>query len=198
MVWCALLNISDKMPAMKDLIKKDQAIALFDTGIDIISQLKSVDGSVASSTLCNVFVILLDIVSNDYVTKKYLQDNDILSECLLVFKTDDVWTCQGEELLRSATHFFRWCCFKNLLDKSSDYETILPLLVMVLKEYPSNSTIRNAAVHILHSACSLVTDKKIIERSGTVEVLGALLKSEDINEEAKNKVRTLTNKITAP
>ena len=102
------------------------------------------------------------------------------------------------KIIRRSTVFFEWCCFKNLLNKSSDYEMLLPLLVMVLKEYPSNSTIRNAAVHILHSACSLVTDKKIIERSGTVEVLGALLKSEDINEEAKNKVRTLTNKITAP
>ena len=131
------------------------------------------------------------------MTKKYLQDNDILSKCLVVFKKDDVWTCQGEELLRSATHFFRWCCFKNLLDRSSDYEMLLPLLVMVLKEYPSNSTIRNAAVHMLHSACSLVTDKKIIERSGTVEVLGALLKWNDISEEAKTTVRSLIHKIIA-
>ena len=47
-------------------------------------------------------------------------------------------------------------------------------------------------------ACSFVADKKIIETFGAVEVLGALLKSEDINEAAQKLVRTLTNKITAP
>ena len=88
-------------------------------------------------------------------------------------------------------------CLKNLLDKSSDYEMLLPLLVMVLKEYPSNSLIRNEAVHIIHSVCYLVTDKKIIDTSGTVEVLGALLKWNDISEEAKTTVRSLIHKIIA-
>ena len=74
---------------------------------------------------------------------------------------------------------------------------LLPLLVMVLKEYPSNSLIRNEAVHIIHSVCYLVTDKKIIDTSGTVEVLGALLKWNDISEEAKTTVRSLIHKIIA-
>ena len=99
--------------------------------------------------------------------------------------------------MRSATVFFECCCLKNLLDKSSDYEMLLPLLVMVLKEYPSNSLIRNEAVHIIHSVCYLVTDKKIIDTSGTVEVLGALLKWNDISEEAKTTVRSLIHKIIA-
>jgi hypothetical protein len=42
-IWNALRNITCKKDAMKDTINKDQAIALFDTGIDDISQLKSVD-----------------------------------------------------------------------------------------------------------------------------------------------------------
>ena len=197
-VWCALQNISNKMYAIEDLINKDQAIALFDTGIDIISQLKSVDGPKASSTLCRVFFTFSNIVSNDYVTKKYFQDNDILSKCLEVFKKDDVWTCQGEELLGSATRFFRSCCSRNLWDKSSDFEMLLPLLVMALKEYPSNSWIRNEAMYMLDGACSLVTDKKIVERSGVVEVLGSLLNSDDVDEADKNIVRYLIHKITAP
>ena len=197
-IWLALKNITCNRAAMKDVSNKDQATALFDTGIDIISQLKSVDDPKASSTLELVFETFFNIVSNDYVTKKNFQDNDILSKCLEVVKKDDAWTWQDEEFLRSLTLFFISCCVENLLVRISDYEMILPLLVVVLKEYTSNSRIRNEAMDMLDGACSLVTDKKIIERSGAVEVLGALLKSNDINEAAKNTVRTLINKIIAP
>ena len=197
-IWLALKNITCNRAAMKDVSNKDQATALFDTGIDIISQLKSVDDPKASSTLELVFETFFNIVSNDYVTKKNFQDNDILSKCLEVVKKDDAWTWQDEEFLRSLTLFFISCCVENLLVRISDYEMILPLLVVVLKEYTSNSRIRNEAMDMLDGACSLVTDKKIIERSGAVEVLGALLKSNDINEAANNTVRTLINKIIAP
>jgi hypothetical protein len=195
-VWCALRNITCRWDVIEDVINKDQAIALVDTGIDIISHLKSVDDPNALSTLEHVFITICNIVLYKYVTKKYFQDNDILSKCLEVFKKDDVWTCQDEELLRSATIFFNYCCIKNLFGYSSDYEMLLPLLVMCLKEYPSNSRIRNAAIEMLDDACSTIDDMKIIERSGAVEVLGALLKSEDIIEDAKKTVRTLTHKIT--
>ena len=184
-VWCALQNISNKMYAIEDLINKDQAITLFDTGIDIIYQLKSVDYPEASSTVEHIFVTLYNIVFCNYVTKKYLQDNDILSKCLVVFKKDDVWTCQGEELLRSATLFFRWCCFKKLWNKSSDYEMLLPLLVMV-----SNSGIRHDAMFMLDGA-------EIVERSGTVELLESLLNMEDVNEDTKKMVRYLIHEITS-
>jgi hypothetical protein len=69
---------------------------------------------------------------------------------------------------------------------------------MVLKEYPSNDEIRNKAMYVIRDACSTVNDRKIIERSGAMEVLGALLASDNINEAGKNKVRTLTRRITAP
>jgi hypothetical protein len=197
-VWCALGNITRKTDVMKVVINKDQAIALFDTGIDIISQLKSVDGDIASGTLRDVFATIHNIVLNDYVTKKYFQDQSILSKCLEVFKKNDIWTCQDEKLLKRAIKFFYCCCRRNLLDESSDYKMLLPLLVMVLNEYPSNSTIRIRAISMINGACSMVDDKKIIERSGAVEVLGALLKSDDINEETKDTVRTLTHTIIAP
>jgi hypothetical protein len=183
-VWYALRNISSEMDEMKDLINKDQAIALFDTGINTISHLKSVDYPEASSTVEHIFVTLSSVVFCNYVTKKYLQDNDILSKCLVVFKKDDVWTCQDEELLQSATRFFVLCCFKNLLDKSSDYEMLLPLLVMV-----SNSGIRHDAMYMLDGA-------EIVERS-TVEVLESLLNMEDVNEDTKKMVRYLIHEITS-
>ena len=104
-----------------DVMKEGQTIALFDTGIYVISQLKSVDDINASNTLIHVF-ITFDSIN---VTKKYFQDKDILSKCLEVFKKDDgTWTSRSKIV--------------SLLDMSSDYEMLLPLLIVVLKKYPSH------------------------------------------------------------
>ena len=75
---------------------------------------------------------------------------------------------------------------------------LLPFLVMVLKEYPSNDhNIRKMAIDMLNDACSTVNDKKIIERSGVMEPLVALLASADNHEYTKNAVRALIRKIVA-
>ena len=196
--WGALNNITSKMDAMKDAINKYQAIALFDTGIDIISQLKSIDGGVASGTLGSVFGTLYNVVFCNYVTKKYLQDKDILSKYLEVFKKDDgTWTCRSEIVMAGAITFINCCRSKKLLDKSSDYEIILPLLVIGLKKYPTNDEIRRRSFYLIGSACSTVNDRKIIETSGVMEALVALLVSDAINEAVRDKVRALIRKIIA-
>ena len=110
----------------------------------------------------------------------------------------DTWTCRSENAMKATILFFYTCCFNNLLVRSSDYEILLPLLVMVLKEYPSNDGIRYQAMYVIRDACSTVNDRKIIERSGAMEVLGALLASDNINEVEKRKARFLTRLITAP
>ena len=103
-------------------MKEDQTIALFDTGIYAISQLKSVDDINASYTLIHVFITFDSIK----VTKKYFQDKDILLKWLEVFKKDDgTWTSTRSKIVA-------------LLDMSSDYEMLLPLLIVVLKKYPSH------------------------------------------------------------
>jgi hypothetical protein len=201
-VWNALNNITavgtDVMT--EDAINKEQAIALFDTGIDVISQLKSVDSDVVSEILEYVYGVLNHCIMflRKHVTTKYFHDKDILPKCLEVFKMDDdgdTWTCKSENAMESTILFFNTCCLKNLLDRSSDYEMLLPLLVMVLKVYPSNYEIRNKAMHVIRDACYKVNDRKIIERSGAVEVLGALLASDSINEAEKRKARSLTRLI---
>ncbi|OEU08143.1 hypothetical protein FRACYDRAFT_250371 [Fragilariopsis cylindrus CCMP1102] len=203
-VWMALVNITafETDVMTEDVINKDQAIALFDTGIDVISQLKSVDGDVASEILEFVFETFFNVVSNDYVTKKNFQDNDILSKCLEVvakrMMRGETWTCRSENVIFGTILLFHTCCCKKLLDRSSDYEILLPLLVMVLKVYPSNDEIRNKAMVVIQYACEFVNDRKIIERSGAMEVLGALLASDNINEAGKRQVRFITRLITAP
>jgi hypothetical protein len=195
MVWSALRNIY----VMEVVISKDQVITLFDAGIDVISQLKSVDDVYASYTLRHVFRSLYNIVWWDnYVIKKHFQDKDILSKCLEVFKKDNgTWTCRSKIVMAGAIEFFNQCHDKLILKKSSDYEKLLPLLIMVLKKHPSNNTLRNCAFEMIDGACSTANDRKIIVGSGVMEVLGSLLTSDNINEGGKQRVLTVIRRIIA-
>jgi hypothetical protein len=198
-VWNAFRTLSHFLTT-DSLMSQEQAIAIFDTGIDVISQLKSVGGDIASETLESVFYTFSDLLVENYITKKYFKDKNILSKYLEVFKKNGTWnlrSCEG--LLQEAGDFFDSCRFRNLLDESLDYEMILPLLVVVLKKFPSNDKIRERVVNILDDACSSETNnKKTIFRSGIMKPLGLLLASDEINDEdEKNKVRTLISKIIA-
>jgi hypothetical protein len=100
--WVAL----DKIISKTRVMEEDQKIALFDAGISVISQLKSVDGSIASITLLHVSCTFKNI----HVTKKCFQDKDILSKCLEVFKKDDgTWTSRSEIVMARAIGFFYKC-----------------------------------------------------------------------------------------
>jgi hypothetical protein len=196
-VWNALRNLTCNLTTDFLLIT---ALNIFDTGIDTMSQLKSVDGDIASEILEHVFCTSNNIVHANYITKKYFQDGNILSKCLDILKKNGVWNFRSREgLLHEAMNFVDCCCINNLLDESLDYEMILPLLVVALKQFPSNDKIRGYAVNILDEACSSEpNNKKFILKSGVMEPLGSLLASDEINDEnEKNKVRTLISKIIA-
>ena len=198
-VWRACRNLTCVL-SCNSLMIQDTSIIIFGTGIDIMSQLKSVDGDITSETLKHVFYTLTTIVNHDYLTKKYFQDNNILSKCLEVFKKNGTWnlrSCEG--LILNAVDFFDMCRIKNLLDESLDYKMILPLLVVALKKFPLNYEIRCYVVSILNYACSSeANNKKSILRSGVTEPLVLLLASDEINDEdEKNKVRNLISKIIA-
>jgi hypothetical protein len=197
-VWNAFRNLTTILMT-NSLISQDKAITIFERGIDLMSQLKSVDNSIASEILEDVFFTFNHILyDNNHLTKKYFQDKNILSKCLEVFKNNGAWDCRTEEVTKYGIQFFDSCCNNDLIDDSSDYEMILPLLVVVLKKFPSNDKIRVNAMNMIYDSCSTINDKKIIERSGALEVLAALLASDDTNDEAeKDTVRTLIGKIVA-
>jgi hypothetical protein len=210
-VWLALRNITCKKDAMKDTISKAQAITLFDTGINIIFQLKSVDGPIASETLEHVFITPHSIIFDNYITTEYFHSNDkhILSKCSEVFIKQDndnksSWkenSRRSETTGKCAIHFFNRCCIKELLDRNPDYEILLPLLVMGLKRFPSNDSIRNNTLLLLNSYCSIINNKKTIKNSDAIGVLRELLDTSSDNSNnnikfaEKNKASTLIVKI---
>jgi len=60
---------------------------VFDSGVDILAQLKSVDDSIALKDMCCVFHTLGNISRQDCVKKNEFKEKDILSKCLEVSNT---------------------------------------------------------------------------------------------------------------
>ncbi|OEU11738.1 hypothetical protein FRACYDRAFT_244861 [Fragilariopsis cylindrus CCMP1102] len=195
-----------------ELLGQELALAVLDLGMKNITELNKV--------VVDEHPIALDIVRAIFDTK-YFRDKNILSKCLEVFKNEKnnnvSWIgggrryCENEEkLLKSATRLFAVCCRKKLLDEcSSDYENLLPVCVMSLKEYPTNEQIRKNVLKLLNGAL-LRTDnnnevvhhdddqrRTIIEKAGTIEALSSLLTTKGINETEKTKIRKVISKIIA-
>jgi len=200
-IWAvqSVLGALSNIILLKDhAIGKEKAVALFNTGVDIISQLKFVDGPVASRVLEHVFHTLSTIVENDYMTKQYFQYKKTLSESLDVFTKDDTWSNRTEKVADEAIYFFNICRIKDLLDEGSDYEVLLPFFAMGLKKFPSNKLIRTNTVKFLYHTCTTVNGRKHLEKAGAMESLSLLLTSDDISEEEKKTVRKVIVKIVAP
>jgi len=186
-VWAALASLACHTGAMETAINKDKANILFDTGIDILVQLKSKD--IATSVLGNVFVTLRNIVCCQYMEMKQFQETTILSKCLDVFRNKDgMWGGRSEPVTDKAIRFIVSCYETDLLDWDDDYEMLLPFLAMCLNKFGSVDRILESAIFMIHDACYTIDEKKIIERSGIMEPLGALLASNDINEAQKKRV----------
>mmetsp|Transcript_21449 Transcript_21449/g.23836 ORF Transcript_21449/g.23836 Transcript_21449/m.23836 type:complete len:136 (-) Transcript_21449:11-418(-) len=135
------------------------------------------------------------------MNKKHFQNKHIFSKCLDVFRKDGIWGDRSEELTDAAIYFLLYCCIKDLLEDSDDYEMILPFLAVGLKKFGSNQHSKNIlwnAVTLIHKACDSIQDKKIIERSGVMEHLSVLLALHDIDEDQKKKIRKVIVKIARP
>mmetsp|Transcript_48063 Transcript_48063/g.54460 ORF Transcript_48063/g.54460 Transcript_48063/m.54460 type:complete len:455 (+) Transcript_48063:223-1587(+) len=200
-VQSVLAALSNIILVKEDVIGKETALAFFNTGVDIIAQLKYVDGPIASKVLEHVFHTLSTIVDNEYMTKQYFQYKKTLSESLHVFLTEDegTWSNRTERVVDEAIYFFTMCRMKQLLDDDHDYELLLPFLAMSLKECSSNTLIRTNTVKFLFHACNTVNGKKHLEQAGMMESLSLLLSSDnDIPEEEKQAVRKVIAKIVAP
>ena len=207
-------RITNEEKIVKDKIGKHQAIILFDVCIGILSQLDLHagvlseiydpclhDDPVNSSTLRNLFQILPTLIRYKHVKKTHFWDTNVLSKCLDVFKKDETWVDRNEEVTASAIDFFHMCHQENLLDRGEDYEMLLPFLVIGLKKFPSNISIQSSVVWLTYGACDTIDDKRIIEKSGVIEPLAALLLLDEIDgvfEQFKMNVRKLIVTITTP
>mmetsp|Transcript_62871 Transcript_62871/g.70318 ORF Transcript_62871/g.70318 Transcript_62871/m.70318 type:complete len:275 (+) Transcript_62871:2-826(+) len=200
-VWGAFMSIIGTPNVKLSDEQWWQALMVFDTGIDIITLLKSIDGTIATETLQNVFITFSHIVENDDMSKEFFKDRNILSKCLDVFKKkDNTWECRTELLMDSAVKFINVCWMRGFFNQGSDYEQLLPFIITCAKKFQTNVNIQVITFVYLRTISTMDNGKSIIDidRSSAMEVLEALLALDEISEDMKNRVRKIIDWITAP
>jgi len=222
-IWGAFKNITYIVD--KDVMKKEQAIDLFDSAMRMIRTLvvrnytdhdidtNDTNMTTASNTARNMFDTLTNLVLHNYITKEEFKDKEALSKCLKAVAmvpnnkknnnnndNNKNNTTPSSLLLKSIIVFLQACSKNDLLEhgNASDYESIVPLCVSCLKECSTNPTIRTFVVDLLTEACnSSNNNNKMIEKAGALEALSLLVTSIYINEDEKKNVRSLIVKICA-
>jgi hypothetical protein len=202
-IWISFVNIIVGNGIL-DLIGKEQTMHLFDAGMDIIKKLKFINDRHTIAITTNVGGPVFDALNNifygtNYVTYNECKDRNFLSHCLNVFKKDDgTWIYGSEELIRRAINCIDTCHSKKLFTGIKDYESILPLCVLCLKEFPTNDKIRANVRRLLTGACSSRVNNRTIEKTGVLEDIVPLLTSDTIDDDEKTKWRDIATKIIAP
>lgn len=95
-----------------------------------------------------------------------------------------------------ALRLFLECRKQDLIPEDSDYEHLLPMLVGVLKE--SSLVHAECVLDLLMSALDANLNKDVMEKSGVVEVLGLMLKSDQFPDSWKSKAREILRIVLAP
>ena len=182
-------------------VTKEISNMVIDAAIQTMSATGDIDHAIATETLANVFNSLYRITYHGFVTQEEFQDKNLMTHCLDVFKRDVTTSSDGdEELLEEAISFLYGCHEKELLCKGSDYEKVLPLCVMGLREFAfDNENIREWASKLLDGACSNIDNKaSIMMAEGAIEAIAPFLTFEDVTSDDKEFMRNLIRKIVAP
>ena len=79
----------------------------------------------------------------------------------------------------------------NLLTQASDFQSVLPLLAVALKEFPSFTF---TAITLLEKVSDAIENKSTIEKAGVLGALVPLLERDDTRH-VKDRVRNLVAKI---
>ena len=86
----------------------------------------------------------------------------------------------------------------NLLTQASDFQSLLPLLAVALKEFHGidrGANILTTVLFLLEKATDTIENKSIIEKSGVLGALVPLLETDNTVEHVRKKVRNLVVKI---
>jgi hypothetical protein len=202
-IWMTFVNII-ACNGILDLIGKEQTMHLFDSGMDIIKKLRLINDGHSIAITTNIGGLVFDALNNifhgtNYVTYNEFKNGNFLSHCLNVFKKDDNnWVYGSEELIQRAINFIDTCHNKKLFARKKDFESILPLCVLCLKEFSTNDEIRANVRRLLTGACSSRVNKRTIEKTGVLEGIVPLLTSDTIEDNGKIKLRDIATKIIAP
>lgn len=199
-VWNAIMNVYCNADI---IVTKAISTLVVDTAIETMQILGPIDHQIAEEALANIFNCLYRIIHHDFVSKKDFHKKDILKHCVGVFqhKMGSSEDCPDwdEELLEEALSFFYGCHEKSIFDKSTDFESVLPLCVRGLQDFAQdNDNIMEWATKLLDGCISNIEKKESkILAEGAIEALAPFLTSKDVCTAEKDNLRKLIRKIVA-
>jgi len=199
-VWNAIMNVYCNADI---IVTKAISTLVLDTSIETMPVLGPIDHELADEAMANIFNCLYRIIHHGFVSKKEFQKKNLLNHCLGVFRhkmaSNEDFFDWDEELLEEALSFLYGCHEKSLFDKSTDFESILPLCVRGLQEFAQeNDNIREWATKLLDGCISNIKEKESkVMAEGAIEALAPFLTSKDVSTEEKDELRKLIRKIVA-
>ena len=99
---------------------------------------------------------------------------------------------RNDRLMRCALRMLTDLSNNNLLTQASDFQSLLPLLAVALKEFPSDTFC--TAIPLLEKATDAIENKSTIEKAGVLGALVPLLERDDTRH-VKDRVRNLVANI---
>jgi hypothetical protein len=182
---------------------KDRFCSIVNSCLDILAKLLSRDDRTSFDIMSIAFSILgnaskISTKMKDYVVIREIRNKGIISKTVEVFKMDDdSWNFRDNKLLRSVLCMLTDLNDNNLLTQASDFQSLLPLLVVAIKRFSRGFTIyiESSIITLLEKAVNTIEIKLIIEKAGVPGALVLLLETDDAPERMKKRVRNFVVKI---
>lgn len=197
-IWIALGRTMNGKETF-DMIDNKQKLCILNDAIDCIYHLeemgRSHDNSNAWTTdvLQVVLYAIANTIKDDSLGKKALQRTGLVALCLRIMNTNDDWN-QNDAVVTYALGILTICTKQKAIVTKKEFEMLLPLLIHCMRNFGTDIQIRSFVLLLLESTCDKVPKEKI-ESTGVLEAISAMLKSEGLREQAKEKVRGIMRKI---
>lgn len=193
-IWIALGRTMNGEETLA-MIDKKQKLRILNDAIDCIHHLEIPNGNSTgwtSDVLQVVLYAIANTIKDASIENEDLNRTDIVTLNIRIMNTDDNWN-QNETVVTYALGVLAICTKKAIVSKN-EFEQILPMLIYCIRNFCENTLILSFVLTLLESAC----EKKLAERiesTGVLEAISALLKSESLGKEKKQKVRDIMGMI---
>ena len=182
----------------------DQLLPIIDAGANTIAKLSPVPYPLVSRILERIFEAMTKVLQlNEYIspsdfnrTKKKV----LLPKFVGCFERERTWdgfdSCgfhQSGSLLK-AVEFLATCFERKIFSTRFHYETVIPLFVQAIKQYPSEAR-RYGAFDFIVGATWVISNKRPLKKSGLAEVLSIVWAADDIDEETKTFAEELMQRL---
>jgi hypothetical protein len=159
---------------------KNRFYSIVNSCLDLLTKLQSHDIQTSFDIMSKTLSILVHVTSisktmKDCAVEEKLRDKGIIPKMLELFKKVDV---RDEKLLRSALRMLEDLNDENLLTQASDFQSLLPLLVAALKNYPGPNIIT-----MVEKATDTTESKLILEKAGVLGSLVSLLEKNSTTDD---------------